>query len=98
MTATGKPRMTNMLSYDQLRAMTPEQYEAHCVLEAERQRIARNMPGKMKVSEKGALSIYGMGRFPVTLYKDQWLALFQYQDQIKAFINANAAALKSKGD
>lgn len=50
----------------------------------------------MKVSEKGALSVYGMGRFPVTLYKEQWLRLLAMADEIKAFIEANDANLKSK--
>jgi hypothetical protein len=50
----------------------------------------------MKVSEKGALSIYGMGRFPVTLYKEQWLKLLNISDEIRAFIAANEARLKSK--
>ena len=51
----------------------------------------------MKVSEKGALSIYGMGRFPVTLYKEQWLKLLGMSDDIRAFIAANDAQLKTKG-
>ena len=51
---------------------------------------------RMKVSEKGALSIYGMGRFPVTLYKEQWLRLLDKSDEIRGFINANEAALKAK--
>jgi hypothetical protein len=51
----------------------------------------------MKVSEKGALSIYGMGRFPVTLYKEQWLKLLGMSDEIRAFIAANEAQLKTKG-
>ena len=50
----------------------------------------------MKVSEKGAVSIYGMGRFPVTLYKEQWLKLLDMTDDIRAFIAANDARLKSK--
>jgi hypothetical protein len=50
----------------------------------------------MKVSEKGALSIYGMGRFPVTLYKEQWLKLLEMSDDIRAFIVANAGQLKTK--
>lgn len=50
----------------------------------------------MKVSEKGALSIYGMGRFPVTLYKEQWLKLLDMGDDIRAFIAANDASLKTK--
>jgi hypothetical protein len=51
---------------------------------------------RLKVSEKGAVSIYGMGRFPVTLYKEQWLKLLQMADEIRAFIDANKAQLKSK--
>jgi len=51
---------------------------------------------RMKVSEKGALSVYGMGRFPVTLYKEQWLRLLDMADQIRAFIAANDTQLKAK--
>ena len=51
---------------------------------------------RMKVSEKGALSVYGMGRFPVTLYKEQWLKLLNISDQIRAFIAENDAQLKAK--
>ena len=50
----------------------------------------------MKVSEKGALSIYGMGRFPVTLYKEQWLKLLGMSDDIRAFIATNEGHLKTK--
>jgi hypothetical protein len=51
---------------------------------------------RMKVSEKGAVSIYGMGRFPVTLYKEQWLKLLDMAADIRAFIVANEAQLKTK--
>ena len=50
----------------------------------------------MKVSEKGALSLYGMGRFPVTLYKEQWLKLLGIADEIKKFIEENDHKLKVK--
>lgn len=50
----------------------------------------------MKVSEKGALSIYGMGRFPVTLYKEQWLKLLGIAEEIKKFIKDNDSRLKTK--
>ena len=52
---------------------------------------------RMKVSEKGAVSVYGMGRFPVTLYKEQWLRLLDMSADIRAFIAANEAQLKTKG-
>ena len=51
----------------------------------------------MKVSEKGGLSVYGMGRFPITLYKEQWLKLMDMSDAIRSFIEENDAALKTKG-
>lgn len=50
----------------------------------------------MKVSEKGAVSVYGMGRFPVTLYKEQWLKLLGVADELKKFIADNDSRLKTK--
>ncbi len=52
--------------------------------------------GSLKVSEKGALSVYGLGRFPVTLYKEQWTKLLAMSDDIRAFLKENDARLKSK--
>ena len=51
---------------------------------------------RLKVSEKGAVSVYGMGRFPVTLYKEQWLKLLDMSDDIRAFVAAKKAQLKAK--
>ena len=50
----------------------------------------------MKVSEKGGVSIYGLGRFPVTLYKEQWAKLLDMADDIRAFIKENEPKLKAK--
>jgi hypothetical protein len=50
----------------------------------------------LKVSEKGALSVYGLGRFPVTLYKEQWQKLLGMADEIREFLKENDAQLKSK--
>ena len=50
----------------------------------------------LKISEKGALSVYGLGRFPVTLYKEQWLKLLGIADEIKSFIEENNQRLKTK--
>jgi hypothetical protein len=50
----------------------------------------------MKVSEKGGLSVYGLGRFPVTLYKEQWTRLLDMADEIRRFIAANEGKLKTK--
>jgi len=50
----------------------------------------------LKVSEKGGLSLYGMGRFPVTLYKEQWRRILAMAPEIEAFIEKNESQLKSK--
>jgi hypothetical protein len=50
----------------------------------------------LKVSEKGAFSLYGMGRFPVTLYKERWLRILASAQEIEAFIRDNESRLKSK--
>jgi hypothetical protein len=50
----------------------------------------------LKVSQKGAVSLYGMGRFPVTLYKEQWVKILDMSDAIRAFIADNNASLKDK--
>ena len=50
----------------------------------------------LKVSEKGGLSVYGLGRFPVTLYKEQWVKLLDMSDEIRAFLKAHDAELKTK--
>lgn len=52
----------------------------------------------LKVSEKGALSLYGMGRFPVTLYKEQWRTILSKAADVEAFIVANESRLKAKED
>jgi hypothetical protein len=50
----------------------------------------------LKVSEKGALSVYGLGRFPVTLYREQWDKLLAMADEIRRFIQQNDHLLKKK--
>jgi hypothetical protein len=49
-----------------------------------------------KVSEKGGVSVYGLGRFPVTLYYEQWIRLLDQADQIRAFMEENKSRLKMK--
>lgn len=67
-------------------------------LRAENEALKKPIRGKifMKVSEKGALSVYGLGRFPVTLYREQWERLLGMADEIRAFIRDNDQALKKK--
>ena len=56
----------------------------------------RNSAVSMKVSEKGGVSVYGLGSFPVTLYQEQWLKLLGLADEIKQFIEENRERLKLK--
>ncbi len=52
----------------------------------------------LKVSEKGGVSVYGLGRFPITFYKEQWLKLLAMSDEIRQFIADNEDRLKTKGE
>ena len=67
-------------------------------LRAENEALKKPARGQMfmKVSEKGALSVYGLGRFPVTLYREQWEKLLAMADQIRQFIQDNTLQLKKK--
>ena len=78
---------------ERLRAQTAELER----LRAENEKLKRPR-GQMglKVSEKGALSVYGLGRFPVTLYREQWEKLLGMSDEIRQFIADNDASLKKK--
>lgn len=69
-------------------------------LQAEQAKLKALMGSKlsMKISEKGALSVYGLGRFPITLYKSQWTRLLDSAKDIQAFIVANEDKLKVKGE
>ena len=64
--------------------------------EIDRLRRTANRGMSIKVSEKGGVSVYGLGRFPVTLYKEQWEKLLDMVEELRAFIRENAAALKKK--
>lgn len=67
-------------------------------LKAENEQLKshRGRAVSLKVSEKGGVSVYGLGRFPVTLYKEQWTKLLAMADEIRAFIKDNDANLKTK--
>ena len=64
--------------------------------ENERLKARQSRAVSLKVSEKGGLSVYGLGRFPVTLYKEQWVKLLDIADDIRAFLKENDSRLKSK--
>ena len=63
----------------------------NAALKARAQRV-----GQLRVSDKGGVSVYGLGRFPVTLYKEQWLRLLDMTEEVRAFIKENEGQLKSK--
>ncbi len=69
-------------------------------LRAENERLKQSKirSVSLKVSDKGGVSVYGLGRFPVTLYKEQWSKLLDMSDEIRAFIKENESKLKTKGD
>jgi predicted component of type VI protein secretion system len=64
--------------------------------ENEQLKSQRGRSVSLKVSEKGGVSVYGLGRFPVTLYKEQWTKLLSMTDEIRAFIKDNEPRLKAK--
>jgi hypothetical protein len=64
--------------------------------ENEKLREAASQGLSLKVSAKGGVSVYGLGRFPVTLYKEQWNRLLALTDEIRNFIHANESRLKSR--
>ena len=68
-------------------------------LQAENERLKsqRGRGVSLKVSEKGGVSVYGLGRFPVTLYKEQWTKLLDMAEEIRTFLKENDERLKSKG-
>ena len=63
----------------------------NAALKARTQRV-----GQLRVSDKGGVSVYGLGRFPVTLYQEQWRRLLDMADEIRAFIREHESELKSK--
>jgi hypothetical protein len=80
----------------------PSEEELHAEIErlrAENENLKKpQVRGQMslKVSEKGALSVYGLGRFPVTLYREQWEKLLGMSEEIRRFIHDNDERLKKK--
>jgi len=79
---------------DENNPLTPEQMAAR-IAELE-SRLAKSGTLSFKVSEKGAVSVYGLGRFPVTLYFEQWIKLLSHIDELRTFMEANKSKLKLK--
>src|SRR5712671_2630829 len=72
-------------TYDELKAR---------VAELEKQKRTGSL--QFKVSEKGGVSLYGLGRFPVTLYYEQWVRLLDAAQELRDFLETNKAKLKLK--
>lgn len=88
-----------MVVLSQIETMAEEDLRAEIErLKAENEALKKPSRGQLslKVSEKGAVSVYGLGRFPITLYKEQWEKLLTLADQIKTFIVENDHLLKKK--
>ncbi len=66
------------------------------VAELEKKQTRQRGALEFRVSEKGAVSVYGMGRFPVTLYYEQWTRLLDAAPQLKEFLEENKSKLKMK--
>ena len=94
-----KARATNTLVADYNRSMSDEDLKAEVErLKAENEQLKsqKGRSASLKVSEKGGVSVYGLGRFPITLYQEQWLKLLDMVDEIRAFIAAHKSELKAK--
>ena len=74
-------------TYDELKAR---------LAELEKQQGRRTGALEFRVSEKGGVSVYGLGRFPVTLYYEQWVRLLGATDQLREFLEENKSKLKLK--
>lgn len=76
-------------TYDELKAR---------LVELEKQQATRRTGSlEFRVGEKGGVSVYGLGRFPVTLYYEQWIRLLDSSDKLREFLEENKAKLKLKG-
>ncbi|MBV9073439.1 MAG: hypothetical protein JOZ10_07410 [Acidobacteria bacterium] len=75
---------------------SPEELKAR-IAELEQKLSSRRSKNlEFRVSEKGGVSVYGLGRFPVTLYYEQWMRLLGAIDELRSFIEQNKSKLKTK--
>ena len=75
---------------------TYEELKARLAALEEKNKSRERRAIDFKVSEKGGVSVYGLGRFPVTLYYEQWIRLLDHVDQLREFLEANKPSLKLK--
>jgi hypothetical protein len=76
----------------------PSYEELKAQLAALQEKVKGRQRGEIsfKVSEKGGVSVYGLGRFPVTLYYEQWIRLLDQAHQLREFLDENKPSLKLK--
>jgi hypothetical protein len=67
------------------------------VAELEKQQGRRTGSLEFRIGEKGGVSVYGLGRFPVTLYYEQWMRLLDAAEKLREFLEQNKDKLKLKG-
>jgi|WetSurMetagenome_2_1015567.scaffolds.fasta_scaffold806036_1 hypothetical protein len=84
----------NSLSHDQMIAMIEQLRKENAQLKSQPKAAAPKL--SLRVSEKGAISVYGLGRFPVTLYKNSMIRLLDISEQIQSFIKDNESSLATK--
>jgi len=75
---------------------TYEELKARLAALEEKNKSRERRAIDFKVSEKGGVSVYGLGRFPVTLYYEQWIRLLDHVDQLREFLEENKPSLKLK--
>jgi len=91
--------VSSILLKTQEDTMTVEQMQAELDrLKSENEKLKRKNALRFKVTEKGGLSVYGLGRFPTTLYRSQWERLLADKESIISFIQANSEKLTEKGE
>ena len=90
--------MTTQQTREQIEAQRAQLEQELAKLKAENAKLlsVERAQFSLRVSEKGGISVYGMGRFPVTLYREQMEKFLAHSDEIKAFIAANAGSLKTR--
>jgi hypothetical protein len=81
---------------NEVNRMAEPTYEELKARIAELEKQKRSGRLQFKVSEKGGVSVYGLGRFPVTLYYEQWLRLLDAAQELRDFLETNKAKLKLK--
>lgn len=101
MTALRAPYLTTQTRWPyNLQAMEPTKEELLAKIAELEKQVSGKRSGNLefRVSDKGGVSVYGLGRFPVTLYYEQWVRLLDSADRLRSFVEENKGRLKLKGE